>query len=445
MRWSTRTTGRATPASVRRRSATRCAPARTTGIGSLPHRSAAEAAAFALAEYDIPAIPSLPRRSPAEGMIAQALVGIAASRSGQYGSIAVDRRRRRSRRAGRHRPRRRRTSPGSARSSPSPRARLRGPVKWQFVGPVTVGVALMRAGVAGRRRVRRRRPRRARPPLRAVADAVAEALPDSPQLVFLDEPWFGELMHPRRSRSRPTRPSICCRAPWRRVEPVATVGVHCCADGRHRLAAGRRPDILSRAGHDARSPTSPATSTASSTAAAAIAWGAVPTDGPIAVDRRPALAPAERAVVRARPAGLRPGPAAPAEPRHPAVRARPAHAAGRRARLSLAPRHRPARSPTAVASRFAARAHDAPRRASTRLNAAERIAALRELGRVPQPAATTSSTTPRSPTPTTTCWCASCARSRRQHPELRRRLAAGQQVGGRAERRCSRRSCTPCR
>ncbi len=47
-----------------------------TGIGSLPHRNAAEATAFVLSAMELPAIPTLPRRSPAEGMIAQATVGI---------------------------------------------------------------------------------------------------------------------------------------------------------------------------------------------------------------------------------------------------------------------------------------------------------------------------------------------------------------------------------
>ena len=65
-------------------------PGACTGIGSLPHRSVHDAAAFALREYDVPAIPTLPRRSPAEGMIAQALVGIGGVTLGQYGSIAVD-------------------------------------------------------------------------------------------------------------------------------------------------------------------------------------------------------------------------------------------------------------------------------------------------------------------------------------------------------------------
>ena len=65
-------------------------PGACTGVGSLPHRSVHDAAAFALREYDLPAIPTLPRRSPAEGMIAQALVGIGGVTLGQYGSIAVD-------------------------------------------------------------------------------------------------------------------------------------------------------------------------------------------------------------------------------------------------------------------------------------------------------------------------------------------------------------------
>ena len=61
-----------------------------TGIGSLPHRDAAAAAEFALTTLELPAIPTLPKRSPAEGMIPQALVGLAGITVGQYGSIAFD-------------------------------------------------------------------------------------------------------------------------------------------------------------------------------------------------------------------------------------------------------------------------------------------------------------------------------------------------------------------
>src|SRR5215218_9508803 len=59
-------------------------------IGSLPHRSLTDAVALSRSATDIVTIPTLPRRSPAESMIAQALVGLAGVTVGQYGSIAVD-------------------------------------------------------------------------------------------------------------------------------------------------------------------------------------------------------------------------------------------------------------------------------------------------------------------------------------------------------------------
>ena len=66
------------------------APCSTMGVGSLPHRDAATAAEFAWTTTTIPTLPTLPRRSPAEGMIAQALVGIEGVTVGQYGGINVD-------------------------------------------------------------------------------------------------------------------------------------------------------------------------------------------------------------------------------------------------------------------------------------------------------------------------------------------------------------------
>ena len=50
-------------------------PGATFGVGSLPHRSVSAALDFVWRSTDVVTIPSLPRRSPAEGMIAQALVG----------------------------------------------------------------------------------------------------------------------------------------------------------------------------------------------------------------------------------------------------------------------------------------------------------------------------------------------------------------------------------
>ena len=135
-----------------------------------------------MAEYDLPAIPSLPRRCPAEGMIAQAVVGINGVTAGQYGSIAVD---------------------PAAVDPYAPvltdvatdsfsglrhfldhavNIGLEGPIKWQFVGPVTLGVALTRAGLSddvafavAARAVRSH--------VMSLSVAVAAALPRSPQIV----------------------------------------------------------------------------------------------------------------------------------------------------------------------------------------------------------------------------------------------------------------------
>lgn len=249
-----------------------------TGIGSLPHRSVHDAASFALREYDLPAIPTLPRRSPAEGMIAQAVVGINGITPGQYGSFAVDVDA---------------LDPESAvitdlandafaglrtfLATASARG-LSGPVKWQFVGPVTLGTALARGGVpvdtafavaAGA----------VRSHLAALAAAVATALPGSPQVVWLDEPWFGDLMHPGFPIAPDPAIDLLSGA-MAAVESFATVGVHCCGDVdiASLLAAG--PDMLSI-------PVDPQLATVAGylvrflEGGGRIAWGVVPTDGPI--------------------------------------------------------------------------------------------------------------------------------------------------------------------
>ena len=62
-----------------------------TSIGSLPHRDADSAAAFVLRHHPgLPAAPQLPRRSPLEGMVAQAARGIEGVRVAPDGSIHVD-------------------------------------------------------------------------------------------------------------------------------------------------------------------------------------------------------------------------------------------------------------------------------------------------------------------------------------------------------------------
>jgi methionine synthase II (cobalamin-independent) len=253
-------------------------PGAATGVGSLPHRSVHDAAAFALREYDLPAIPTLPRRSPAEGMIAQSLVGIAGVTLGQYGSIAVD--------AEHLDP----EAPvatdlghdayGGLRAflATASARQLRGPVKWQFTGPVTLGAALTRIGVPTDRAFAVAA-HAVRAHLAAITEAVAAALPASPQIVWLDEPWMGELMSPGFPIAPDPAIDLLSTA-MAILEPTATVGVHCCADTdvASLLAAG--PAMISIpldarlvdvAGYLARFLDD----------GGYVAWGAVATDGPI--------------------------------------------------------------------------------------------------------------------------------------------------------------------
>ncbi len=168
----------------------------TAGIGSLPHRDPAAAAAFAIGEFDIATIPTLPRRSPDESMVGQALVGVQGVTVGADGAIAVD--------------------PTSVKPLASiatdiehdaftglrafldlaGKVRLDGAaVKWQFVGPVTLGVALHRAGL-DRESAFDLALSTVRDRLAALSAVVTDALPNSRQMVVLDEPWFAELMQP---------------------------------------------------------------------------------------------------------------------------------------------------------------------------------------------------------------------------------------------------------
>jgi hypothetical protein len=269
---------RSPTASVPRLTALR--PGITTGVGSLPHRSAAAASRFALTEYDLPAIPSLPRRCPAEGMIAQAVVGINGVTAGQYGSIAVDTRT---------------VDPeapvltdvdtdsfcGLRRFlGDAVAAGLDSPVKWQFVGPVTLGVALTRAGladdvafaVAGRA---------VRSHVLSLSATVAAALPRCPQIVVIDEPSFAELSQPGFPVDPDTAIDLLSGA-MASVAGVATVGVHCCGDvdvasllaaGPDVLSIPARPTLVGAAGYLGRF----------LDRGGRVAWGVVATDGPVFV------------------------------------------------------------------------------------------------------------------------------------------------------------------
>jgi hypothetical protein len=251
----------------------------TAGVGSLPHTDPAAAAAFAMGEFEIATIPTLPRRSSAESMLGQALVGVRGTRIGADGTIAVDR--------SAIRPHA--TSPTNLDHDGFAGLRsfldLAGDVhldgaavKWQFVGPVTLGVALYRAGL----------PRdvafdlalsTVRDRLTDVSAAVTAALPNSRQMVVLDEPWFADLMRP--GFPIPPDEAIDRMSSAMAALPASTVtGVHCCApcDVAMLLASG--PNVVSL----------PVSSelvdwvgylTRFLADGGIIAWGVMPTGGPL--------------------------------------------------------------------------------------------------------------------------------------------------------------------
>lgn len=248
-----------------------------TGIGSLPHRNAQEAAEFALRMTpELPCIPTLPKRSPAEGMIAQAVVGIQGISVGQYGSLLVD--------ADRVDPQAPVTTDVQHGAFSGLRAFLEvaqgreGSVKWQFTGPVTLGSALLRAGVpadiafdVAMNTVRSH--------LASIHDLIGQQLPGCSQVVFIDEPDLGWLMH----ESFPIAPESAIdlmSGALAVIEGRATMGLHSCSTVDPAILAAAGPAILSL----------PVSSKLSAHAGAlsgfldrggVIAWGVVPSHGPV--------------------------------------------------------------------------------------------------------------------------------------------------------------------
>ncbi len=252
-------------------------PGAVTGVGSLPHRDARQAAEFVLAlAPELPFVPTLPRRSPAENMIAQAVSGIRGVDFGQYGSLSVDVRR---------------IDPLAPVVTDLDHDAYLGmrvfaevavgrvsAVKWQFVGPISLGTALMRAGVPAS-------PafavavRAVRAHVQVIHRYLAEALPGCEQVVVLDEPSFPDVM----DDGFPIPPDAAIdllSGALAVIEPMTLAGVHCCgkADWAGIIAAGPellslpvRRELLDIAGYLARF----------LDRGGIIIWGAVPTDGPI--------------------------------------------------------------------------------------------------------------------------------------------------------------------
>ncbi len=248
----------------------------STAVGSLPHVDPRAAAEVSLrCNPGLPAIPSLPMRSPWETMLGQAVAGLPGVTIGDRGGVEL--------------------AHGGPALDAVPETDLdheafgglrtflevahghSGPVKWQLTGPVTVGLGLLHAGLPpdtafalSEAAVHAR--------LAALSAAVAEALPDAPQVVVIDEPGLTGLAHPG-FPLEPERAIALLGSCVGAAESFAHSGVHCCGSTDWSLVEQTGVSVLSL----------PADHTAvrfASTLAAfmarggRIAWGAVPTDGP---------------------------------------------------------------------------------------------------------------------------------------------------------------------
>lgn len=247
-----------------------------TGVGSLPHRNAAAAAASVLRCLpELPSVPQLPARSRYEQLVAQPLHGIDGIELAGDGSIVLGPS----------------FDPGvtvpeeldpeafggllafleEARRAARPPAR----VKAQVTGPLTMGVALARAGVPQAdafdlaARITRAR-------ARAIERHVVCALPDASLVLFYDEPalvcWRDEPPLDREAATDLLSGALASTG--------CVAGVHVCGAGDLRLALSAGPEIVHFDVH--------ALSFEDSIALARfldgggwVAWGAVPTHGPI--------------------------------------------------------------------------------------------------------------------------------------------------------------------
>jgi len=252
-----------------------------TSIGSLPHRDADAAADFVLRHHPaLPAAPQLPRRSPLEGMVAQAARGIQGVEIDAGGKVtvevdALDP-------AAPVRPAMDGAGHGGLLAFLARVAGRTDPVKLQLTGPVTLGMALVDAGApadlafpvaSGAVRSQGR----------MLVELCRRRLPEAPLLVFLDEPG---LAAPGRDRV-PLSPEAVIdlvSGALAVLEGQATTGVHCCGPTDWQAVSAAGPTVVSV----------PASARAVADGAGAlaahldrggwVAWGAVPTAGPVGTD-----------------------------------------------------------------------------------------------------------------------------------------------------------------
>ncbi len=253
-------------------------PGLATACGSLPHVDAAEATGLLLDTVPaLPAAPALPNRHPAEGMLGQAALGMAGVTVRADGGLDVEPDEVGDLDDGDALPREAFGSTIDFLDDLAGR-RWTGPVKLQCTGPVTLGTALVAAGVA---------PRRAFPAAgaavqaraRALVAAAEERLPSAPIVVVVDEPSLAAATLGQAPIGVEEAVDLVSSA-LAAVEARAVSGLHCCAPADWGAVLRAGPQLLSI-------PVEVATSLRAADLGPFlerggwVAWGAVPTDGPL--------------------------------------------------------------------------------------------------------------------------------------------------------------------
>lgn len=254
-------------------------PGMASAVGSLPHVDPEIAAAAALSlQPGLPAAPQLPRRHVAEGMLAQVTAGCYGVRARPDGSrLEVDRRRLAAPAV---------DEPLDDEAWAATKTFLRvaraaghvGPIKLQIAGPVTLGLALVEAGVKAAK---------AFPVAGAIVSSRVRALrrearvflPASPVLLVLDEPGltgYSGVSFPIGTEDTIDLLSGALAAAGR----DAMAGVHCCGPTDWRLIFQAGPDLVSLPVDESIGDHAGALSMFIDRGGW-VAWGAVPTDRPL--------------------------------------------------------------------------------------------------------------------------------------------------------------------
>lgn len=256
-----------------------------TGIGALPHTDLVDAVDFVRRTAPrLPWGPRLPNRSPLEHKVAQVLSGVPGVTIEPDGQPTIDRRSFDPRGVDASQPLDREAWAGALAMLDALAADDHtGPVKLQIGGPVTVGLALIHAGVPGHDAfdsaalvVGAR--------ARSLVAAARARVPDSPLVVLVDEPGLTAAGHP--GFPLDTEPAIdLLSGALAAIEP-AIAGIHCCGATEWSMAVQAGASVLSMPLEPAVVDDAPLLTTFLDEGGW-VAWGAVPISGPVGTDADP--------------------------------------------------------------------------------------------------------------------------------------------------------------